>query len=72
MAETNNQANLAYVQSNPHDNDPPYSAVACDVSIQTAKPKMLEAVMNLEPGQHEGNRAYLNVNTIFQERLQLD
>lgn len=56
MSETNNQANRAYVQSNPEDEDPPYAAVACDVAIQTAKPKAVEVVMNLEVGQAEGNR----------------
>lgn len=59
MSESNNQANRAYVQSNPEDADPPYAAVACDVAIQTAKPKAVEVVMNLEVGQEEGNRELL-------------
>jgi ATP-dependent DNA helicase 2 subunit 2 len=58
MPETNNQANRAYIQSNPEDEDPPYAAVACDVSIQTAKPKAVEVVMNLEVGQEMGNREW--------------
>jgi hypothetical protein len=53
--ETNNQANRAYVDQNPEDEDPPYAAVACDVAIQTAKPKALEVVMNLDVGEVEGN-----------------
>lgn len=44
------------MQSNPEDEDPPYNAVACDVSIQTARPKAIEVVMNLEVGKTEGNR----------------
>jgi hypothetical protein len=47
-AETNNQAHRAYVAQNPEDEDPPYADVACDVAIQTAKPKTVEV--------HEGNR----------------
>ena len=54
--ETNNQAHRAYVAANPEDEDPPYAAVACDVAIQTAKPRTLEEVINLEVGAHEGNR----------------
>ncbi|OCF38430.1 hypothetical protein I317_07796 [Kwoniella heveanensis CBS 569] len=53
--KTNNQANRAYVAQNPEDDDPPYAAVACDVAIQTAKPKTVEVVMNLDVGEHEGN-----------------
>ncbi len=56
IAGTNNQANHAYVASNPEDEDPPYAAIACDVAIQTAKPKTVEEVMNLHPGDYEGNR----------------
>jgi ATP-dependent DNA helicase 2 subunit 2 len=55
-AETNNQAHRAYVAANPEDEDPPYAAVSCDVAIQSAKPKTLEEVINLEEGDHEGNR----------------
>lgn len=46
------------MQSNPEDEDPPYNAVACDVSIQTARPKAIEVVMNLEVGETEGNRKW--------------
>ncbi|WRT66986.1 uncharacterized protein IL334_003952 [Kwoniella shivajii] len=55
VAETNNQANRAFVVENPDDEDPPYAAVSCDVAIQTAKPKTVEVVMNLDVGEHEGN-----------------
>jgi ATP-dependent DNA helicase 2 subunit 2 len=55
-AETNNQAHRAYIAQNPEDEDPPYADVACDVAIQTAKPKTVEVVMNLDVGEHEGNR----------------
>lgn len=54
--ETNNQANRAWLNQNPDDGDPPYAAVACDVAIQTARPKTVEVVMNLEVGENEGNR----------------
>ncbi|WWD15786.1 hypothetical protein CI109_100210 [Kwoniella shandongensis] len=52
---TNNQANNAFVAQNPDDEDPPYAAVSCDVAIQTAKPKAVEVVMNLDVGENEGN-----------------
>ncbi|WVR05055.1 hypothetical protein IAU60_002067 [Kwoniella sp. DSM 27419] len=52
---TNNQANRAFVAQNPDEEEPPYAAVACDVAIQTAKPKTVEVVMNLDVGDHEGN-----------------
>jgi ATP-dependent DNA helicase 2 subunit 2 len=65
MAESNNHANQAYVASNPEDEEPPYSAVACDVAIQTAKPKTVEVVMNLEVGEYEGNRAYISTITLL-------
>ncbi|WWC61275.1 uncharacterized protein I303_103856 [Kwoniella dejecticola CBS 10117] len=53
--KTNNQANQAFVKQDPDNEDPPYSNVSCDVAIQTAKPKTLEVVMNLNVGAHEGN-----------------
>ncbi|KAK8869939.1 hypothetical protein IAR55_000507 [Kwoniella newhampshirensis] len=53
--KTNNQANNAFVAQNPDDDDPPYFAISCDVAIQTAKPKTVELVMNLDVGEHEGN-----------------
>ncbi|ORX39724.1 SPOC like C-terminal domain-containing protein [Kockovaella imperatae] len=52
---TNNQANQAYKAQNPEDDDPPYEAVSCDVAIQTAKPKTVEELLNLELGKVEGN-----------------
>lgn len=58
-AETNNQANNAFVKDNPDTEDPPYAAVSCDVAIQTAKPKTVEEVMNLQLGEEEGNREHL-------------
>ncbi|KAK6902779.1 hypothetical protein I203_108038 [Kwoniella mangroviensis CBS 8507] len=53
--KTNNQANRAFVEQNPEDEDPPYANVSCDVAIQTAKPKTVEVVMNLDAGEYEGN-----------------
>jgi hypothetical protein len=53
---TNNQANKAYVTDHPEDDNAPYSNVSSDVAIQTAKPKILEEVMNLPVGGVEGNR----------------
>ncbi|ORY22765.1 SPOC like C-terminal domain-containing protein [Naematelia encephala] len=53
---TNNQANRAYMEANPDDEDPPYAAVACDVAAQTVKPKTIEEVINLQIGEHQGNR----------------
>ena len=58
-AETNNQAHRVYVAANPRDEDPPYAAVACDVAVQSAKPKTLEEVLKLEVGDYEGNRKCL-------------
>jgi len=55
MAGTNNQANHHYVSENP-DEEPIYAAVSSDVAIQTAKPKTLEEVLNLDVGNAEGNR----------------
>lgn len=55
-ADTNNQAHQAYTKENPDDEAPPYAFIACDVAIQTAKPKTLEEVMNLDVGTEEGNR----------------
>lgn len=55
---TNNQANHSYVEANPEDEDPPYAAVASNVAIQTAKPKIVEEVANLQVGQVEGNRVF--------------
>ncbi|CAK9782753.1 SPOC domain-like protein [Cutaneotrichosporon oleaginosum] len=51
---THNQANAAWVAQH-GDEDPPYIAVSSDVAIQSAKPKILEALMNLEVGEEEGN-----------------
>lgn len=56
IAETNNQAHRAWTAENPDDEDPPYTHVACDVAIQTVRPKTVEVVMNLEVGKEEGNR----------------
>ncbi|CAD6581135.1 MAG: ATP-dependent DNA helicase II subunit 2 [Tremellales sp. Tagirdzhanova-0007] len=53
--KTNNQAHRAYVTANPEDEDSPYAAISCDVAIQPAKPKIIEEVLNLEVGEHEGN-----------------
>lgn len=53
---TNNQAHQAYTKEHPEEEDPPYINVSSDVAIQTAKPKTVEEVMNLRPGQVEGNR----------------
>lgn len=36
-----------------------YRAVSSDVACQTAKAKALEVLMNLEVGEHAGNRKYL-------------
>ncbi|ODO03484.1 hypothetical protein L198_02331 [Cryptococcus wingfieldii CBS 7118] len=33
-----------------------FEGVACEVACQTAKPKCLEVLMNLDVGDHEGNR----------------
>ncbi|KAL1411229.1 ATP-dependent DNA helicase yku80 [Vanrija albida] len=52
---TNNHANQAWVAENPDDADPPYTAVSAEVAIQTVRPKTLEVVLNLEPGEEEGN-----------------
>jgi len=57
MAATNNQANHSYVEANPEDEDPPYAAVASNVAIQTAKPKIVEEIVNLQVGHVEGNRS---------------
>lgn len=57
--ETNNHANRDYVVANPDDEDPMYAHIACDVAIQTAKPRALEEVMNLDVGEQEGNREWL-------------
>jgi hypothetical protein len=54
-AGTNNQANHQYVSENP-DEEPIYAAISSDVAIQTAKPKTVEEVVNLEVGNAEGNR----------------
>ena len=43
---------------NPEDDEPMYAHVSCDVAAQTAKPKIVEVVMNLEVGEHEGNRKF--------------
>lgn len=59
--ETNNQAHQAYAKEHPEDLDPPYANVACDVAIQTAKPKTLEEVMNLDIGSKLGNRELQSV-----------
>lgn len=53
---TNNQANRSWLAEHPDDDDPPYAAVSSDVAIQTAKPKTLEVLMNLDVGEHQGNR----------------
>ncbi|EIW69540.1 hypothetical protein M231_07455 [Tremella mesenterica] len=53
--KTNNQAHNDYTAKNPEDDDPMYAHVACDVAIQTARPKIVETVMNVEVGEHEGN-----------------
>nr|XP_019013387.1 uncharacterized protein I206_01453 [Kwoniella pini CBS 10737]OCF52168.1 hypothetical protein I206_01453 [Kwoniella pini CBS 10737] len=53
--KTNNQANMAFVKQDPTNEDPPYANVSSDVAIQTAKPKTLEVVMNLDVGEYEGN-----------------
>lgn len=56
FAGTNNQANRSWVADNPNDEEPPYEAVSSEVAIQTAKPKTLEVLMNLDIGEHQGNR----------------
>lgn len=33
-------------------------AISSEVAIQSAKPKILEALMNLEVGEDEGNREF--------------
>jgi ATP-dependent DNA helicase 2 subunit 2 len=60
MIGTNNQANQAARNAQPDDDDPPYANIACDVAVQTVRPKTLEVVMNLEVGQEEGNRMSLH------------
>lgn len=56
MLGTNNQAHQAYTKEHPEEDDPPYLKVSSDVAIQTAKPKVVEEVMNLQVGNVEGNR----------------
>ncbi|BEJ02117.1 hypothetical protein CcaverHIS631_0607990 [Cutaneotrichosporon cavernicola] len=51
---THNQAHSAWVAEH-GDDDPPYTAISSDVAIQSAKPKMLEVLMNLEVGEEAGN-----------------
>lgn len=55
-ADTNNQAYTAARREMPEEEEYPYQHIACDVAIQTVRPKTLEVVMNLEQGRHEGNR----------------
>ncbi|KAK4688057.1 ATP-dependent DNA helicase 2 subunit 2, partial [Tremellales sp. Uapishka_1] len=52
---TNNQANMDYVAQRPEDKAPPYRAISADAAIQTAKPVILETVMNLQVGNEQGN-----------------
>jgi len=72
LPETNNQANRAYVQSNPEDEDPPYASVSCDVAIQTAKPKAVEVVMNLAVGTEQGNRMSISERELMSSRIRID
>ncbi|GMK57801.1 hypothetical protein CspeluHIS016_0406350 [Cutaneotrichosporon spelunceum] len=51
---THNQAHSAWVDEH-GDDDAPYTSISSDVAIQSAKPKMLEVLMNLEVGEDEGN-----------------
>lgn len=53
---TNNQANRAWVAENPGDEDAPYAAVCSEVAVQSAKPKTLESVVNMQLGETDGNR----------------
>lgn len=55
-ADTNNEASRAYYAQDPDGDSDSHSYVSCDVAIQTAKPRTLEEVVNLEVGEHEGNR----------------
>lgn len=57
VAGTNNQA-YNYALEEGMENDL-YRAVSSDVACQTAKAKALEVLMNLEVGEHAGNRKYL-------------
>nr|ODN81269.1 hypothetical protein L203_05775 [Cryptococcus depauperatus CBS 7841] len=52
--QTNNYTNNGFIEDEERKMTP-YDHVSCDVAIQTAKPKIVEVVMNLEVGQHEGN-----------------
>lgn len=57
VAGINNQA-YNYALEEGMENDL-YRAVSSDVACQTAKAKALEVLMNLEVGEHAGNRKYL-------------
>lgn len=57
VAGTNNQAyNISLEEGMENEL---YRAVSSDVACQTAKPKALEVLMNLEEGKHAGNRKWL-------------
>lgn len=57
VAGTNNQAYNISLEEGMENKL--YRAVSSDVACQTAKPKALEILMNLEEGKHAGNRKWL-------------
>ena len=57
VAGTNNQAYNSGLEEGMENEL--YRAVSSDVACQTAKAKALEVLMNLEVGEHAGNRKYL-------------
>jgi hypothetical protein len=57
---TNNEANQNWLEANPgEEDDQPYTNIECNVAIQTAKPSIMEELLNAENGTAEGNRKSL-------------
>ena len=54
---TNNAVNAGFVHD-AEDAEAPYAYISSDAAIQTAKPKILEQVINLQVGEEEGNREF--------------
>jgi ATP-dependent DNA helicase 2 subunit 2 len=55
--DTNNDTHNNWVKNNP-DDDQVYNNIASEVAIQSTKPKLLEAIMNAQVGQNDGNREF--------------
>jgi ATP-dependent DNA helicase 2 subunit 2 len=56
---TDNQANRAWrLEHQGEEEDQPYTNIESNVAIQTAKPSVMEQLLNLEVGSVEGNREW--------------